>query len=58
MRPTDDEIQAELAALHDAHVWQVNAAVTAGAEEVASDLAAGFADDALALIVRNAHGRS
>jgi len=43
---------AELEELHDSYVWQVNAAVAAGHDDVAWDVAQDFPDEALELLVR------
>ncbi len=53
-RPDDDIHDAELTALHDAYIWQANAAVSAGNDDVAWTLAQDFPDEALVLLVRGA----
>ncbi|MCW2671462.1 MAG: hypothetical protein JWP14_51 [Frankiales bacterium] len=47
-----DRIDAELIALHEAYVRQVNAAVSAGRDALAQDLAQDFQADADELLVR------
>jgi hypothetical protein len=48
----DGRLDAELIALHDAYVRQVNAAVSAGRDGLAWDLARDFPEDALEVLVR------
>jgi hypothetical protein len=45
----DALIDAELARLHDSYIWHVNAAVTAGHDDLARDLAEELPDEALDL---------
>ena len=51
--PADSRRDAELIALHDAYVRQVNAAVSADRETLASDLAQDFSEDAQELLARD-----
>jgi hypothetical protein len=51
--PADSRRDAELIALHDAYVRQVNAAVSADRDALASDLAQDFSDDAQELLARD-----
>lgn len=46
--PADE--QARLRALHDAYVWQVNAAVAAGRLKLAEELADEYTEEALAIL--------
>jgi hypothetical protein len=48
--PGDRQVDAELIALHDAYVRQVNAAVSADRDGLARDLAQDFSDDARELL--------
>ncbi|GAC1611176.1 MAG: hypothetical protein NVS3B26_22340 [Mycobacteriales bacterium] len=52
-QPPDNPVAAELTKLHDSYVWHANAAVTAGRDDLASQLAKEFPDEALALPVRS-----
>lgn len=45
-------LDADLNELHDAYVWQVNAAVSAGGDDLAWGVAQDFPDEALELLVR------
>jgi hypothetical protein len=45
----DDALDVELARLHDSYIWHVNAAVTAGHDELARDFAEELPDEALDL---------
>jgi hypothetical protein len=49
----DDPIDEELTELHDAYVWHANAAVSAGHDDLAWELAQEFPDEALELLVRS-----
>jgi phage shock protein A len=48
-RPLDEQ----LAELHDAYAWRVNAAVAAGHEDLAEALVQDFPDEALELLARS-----
>lgn len=49
----DDPFDTELTELHDAYVWQANAAASAGRDDLAWELAQEFPDEALELLVRS-----
>lgn len=55
--PDDGSLDAELTALHDAYVWRINEAVSAGRDDVAWTLSQEFPDEALKVLVR-AHQRN
>lgn len=48
--PAGGPLAAKLTKLHDSYVWQANAAVAAGREDLALNVAAEFPDEALELI--------
>lgn len=48
-----EPFDAELIELHDSYVWQVNAAVSAGRDDLVWSLAQEFPDEALDLLVRS-----
>ena len=52
MQPANSPYDVELVELHESYVWQVNAAVSAGSDDLAWDLAQDFPDEALELLVR------
>jgi hypothetical protein len=47
----DGPRDAQLSDLHDSYLWHVNAAVSAGREHLASNLAQDFFDEALEFLV-------
>jgi hypothetical protein len=49
----DDPLDDELTELHDLYVWQANAAVSTGRDDLAWELAQEFPDEALELLVRS-----
>lgn len=52
-QPEDQPLDAELIELHDSYVWHANAAVSAGRNDLAWDVAQEFPDKALELLVRS-----
>jgi hypothetical protein len=54
--PGDRQVDAELIALHDAYVRQVNAAVSADRDGLACDLARDFSHDARELLAASSRG--
>ena len=48
----DGPFDAELTDLHDSYVWHVNAAVSAGRDDLAWSLAQEFLDEGLELLLR------
>lgn len=52
-QPANSPLDAELVELHQSYVWQVNAAVAEGSDDLASDLAQGFPDEALSILLRS-----
>jgi hypothetical protein len=46
-QPADGPLDCELVELHDSYVWHVNAAVSAGCDDVAVNVAREFIDVAL-----------
>lgn len=48
----DGPFDAELTDLHDSYVWHVNAAVSAGRDDLAWSLAQEFLDEGLEMLLR------
>jgi hypothetical protein len=51
-RRDDGSLDDDLSALHDSSVWRVNAAVAAGREDLAREVADDYPDAALRLVAR------
>jgi hypothetical protein len=52
-QPADGPLDAALTELHDSYVWHANAAVSAGRDDLAWNMAQEFPDEALELLVRS-----
>ena len=48
-----EPFDAELTELHDSYVWRVNAAVSAGRDDLVCSLSQEFPDEAMDLLVRS-----
>ena len=52
-QPAQRPLDEALTELHDAYVWHVNAAVSAGRDGLASEVAEEFLDEAVEVLVRS-----
>lgn len=57
MQRADGPLDVELVELHDSYVRRVNAAVSAGRDDLAWNVAQEFPDEALPLLIRGHMGR-